>query len=217
MEVTGRLYAPAALLSGKEPPTCVWQEAGCTLELVRTWLRREKYPCPCRKSNPGSPARSLVTMLSYPEKEENKSDKRVKFSSYVSAHCSRKPELLYRYCVILLTQQVFRLNVISVATLDTYNNKLIASSLRYTWNIFYYDIYYWKQNAVTTHPKLVTAATSYFGIMKSHQASPWLSSTVHVPRSICGKILEYSRKKLRPLVRNPAASARPNAWLILGH
>jgi hypothetical protein len=36
MEVSGQIYAPAALLPGKSPPVAIGEEAGWALELVYT-------------------------------------------------------------------------------------------------------------------------------------------------------------------------------------
>jgi len=62
MEVSGQLHSMAALSPGKEPSALIRQEVGWATESV--WTRWwSKIPAPCRDTNPGRPARSLVTML----------------------------------------------------------------------------------------------------------------------------------------------------------
>jgi hypothetical protein len=47
----------------EELPVPIGYEDGLAREPVWTRWQREKYICSCRKSNPGRPARSLVTEL----------------------------------------------------------------------------------------------------------------------------------------------------------
>jgi len=62
MEVSGQFLALAALPPEKEPTVPLGWEAelgpGAGLDAVA-----KRRPCPCRESNPGNPAHSLVTIL----------------------------------------------------------------------------------------------------------------------------------------------------------
>jgi hypothetical protein len=57
MELSGLLHVPAALPPGKESVGC-WVGSRAVLDMVS----KRKIPSPCRESNPGHPARSLVTV-----------------------------------------------------------------------------------------------------------------------------------------------------------
>jgi hypothetical protein len=59
MEVSIQLYAPAALLQKKEPPTGGWMGPWAGIDAVA----KRKNSSPCRESNPGCPDPSLVTIL----------------------------------------------------------------------------------------------------------------------------------------------------------
>jgi hypothetical protein len=62
MRVSGELHASAALLTRKQPPVLIEQEAGWVPEPVWTLRRR----CPCRELDPGRSARSpSLYRLSY--------------------------------------------------------------------------------------------------------------------------------------------------------
>jgi hypothetical protein len=50
--VSGQLYAPATLPSGKEHPVPIRQEAGWEPEPVWTWCRIEKFLAPTRNRTP---------------------------------------------------------------------------------------------------------------------------------------------------------------------
>jgi hypothetical protein len=63
MEVSGQLHAAAVLPPGKDPPGTHWI-GGCVDPIAGlNVLGTRKKPCPCRESNPGFPARILVTIL----------------------------------------------------------------------------------------------------------------------------------------------------------
>jgi hypothetical protein len=61
-----QLHAPAVLPPRKKPPVAAGEEARWAPDPV--WkLEKRKISCPCRKSNPGRPARSPpLHRLSYP-------------------------------------------------------------------------------------------------------------------------------------------------------
>jgi hypothetical protein len=61
MEVCGQLHVPAALPPGKITPAGCWMGTGPGLDAVAK--RKKSLPCLCQESNPGRPARSLVTMM----------------------------------------------------------------------------------------------------------------------------------------------------------
>jgi hypothetical protein len=64
MEVSGQLHYLVTLTLGKEP----WYPLDMRLGGVRSWSGRggeEKNPFPCRESNTGRPAHTLITVLSY--------------------------------------------------------------------------------------------------------------------------------------------------------
>jgi hypothetical protein len=65
MEVSGQLHVLAALPPGKDP---LYQMDRSLDEPQGSSGRggKEENSCPCRESNPGRPARNLVTVLSYP-------------------------------------------------------------------------------------------------------------------------------------------------------
>jgi hypothetical protein len=63
MEVNGQLHAPAAFPQGKSPWYPLEEEAGWATKSVWMRWRRGRNRPSCRKSNPGRPASSLVTIL----------------------------------------------------------------------------------------------------------------------------------------------------------
>jgi len=62
MDVIGQLHDPAALTPGKAPPNPLDRRLGGPQ--IRSGRGDEKNSCPCRESNPGRPARSLVNVVS---------------------------------------------------------------------------------------------------------------------------------------------------------
>jgi len=65
MEVSGQLLTPAALPQRKGPTLPIRYEAGGDPRISLDTVARRRNPCPCRESNPGRPARDLVTVLTY--------------------------------------------------------------------------------------------------------------------------------------------------------
>jgi hypothetical protein len=65
MEVSGQPHAPAALFHGKEArgTHCIGRWMGLTAGLDTVAKRKYSLHCPCRESNPGSLAHTLVTIL----------------------------------------------------------------------------------------------------------------------------------------------------------
>jgi hypothetical protein len=58
MEISGQLYASAALAPEKETPVPIGQETGWPPEPVLSLCDRENDSCPFRETNPVHPARS---------------------------------------------------------------------------------------------------------------------------------------------------------------
>jgi len=62
-ESGGKLHAPTALPSAKEPQIPTGQEAGWAPHSVwMRWRRAKSLPCPWGEMNPGRPARNLVIL-----------------------------------------------------------------------------------------------------------------------------------------------------------
>jgi hypothetical protein len=105
MKVSDQLHSPAALSPGKEPPVYIEWEAEWTPELIWTrWRREQKFLRSwCRKSNPGHPAHSQVTLLSCPALSNVLCI--TKFKIHLPGppgfdpvfHLKIRPHLLYRY------------------------------------------------------------------------------------------------------------------------
>jgi len=68
MEVSGQFHAPAAFTLGGKTPGTHWVGGWLVPEPVK-----REVPCPYRESNPGRPARGLITMhwLRYPGSSRN--------------------------------------------------------------------------------------------------------------------------------------------------
>jgi hypothetical protein len=64
MEVSDQLYAPAALVQGKEPPSPIGQEAGWAPEPVRTLWRRQTFLAPPGNRTPAVQSLATLTELS---------------------------------------------------------------------------------------------------------------------------------------------------------
>jgi hypothetical protein len=62
MEMSGQLHVPAALPAWKEPPVPK-RLGGPQSQFERGVEEKNSLHCPCRESNPGRPARSLVITL----------------------------------------------------------------------------------------------------------------------------------------------------------
>jgi hypothetical protein len=61
MEVSDQPHVQAGLTSGKEPPVPIRWEVRLAPEAMWTWCRKEKFPLPCRESNPYHPIVHTVT------------------------------------------------------------------------------------------------------------------------------------------------------------
>jgi hypothetical protein len=63
MEVSGQLHAPATLLPGKKPRHPLDRRLGGSQSRSGRGGEEKNSPFPCKESNPGRPARSVVIVL----------------------------------------------------------------------------------------------------------------------------------------------------------